>query len=128
MITEESNKQQQEENDETAAQRNVTWEKNHRLITKVICKLLWETESWPTKAEIARKTGLSLPTISKHLVQFEQEDFMIEVMDQFKFMSSKMLAMLCQFAMQGDMKAMRLSFEIMGVLKKGSARVKEKDS
>ena len=99
--------------------RTQEWESNHIAITKAISLLIRQNERWPTKTEIAEESKLSRPTVYVHLKDFRQEDLVGAEMGELKFMSSKILARLTERAMDGDIKAMRLSFELMGILKKG---------
>jgi hypothetical protein len=121
MMTEETkSKLYGGKNTETSgADKNPTWENNHVLITNAVAKLIRDNERWPTKTEICTACGLSRATVYKHLAQMELADQMGEAMDELKFMSGKVLARLCEFAMDGDIRAMRLAFELMGALKKG---------
>jgi hypothetical protein len=100
-------------------ERSRTWEINHIAITKAIVHLIRQNERWPNKGEIAEEAKLSRPTVYVHLKSYNRDDLMGVDLEEFKFMSSKILARLTQRAMDGDMKAMRLAFELMGVLKKG---------
>ena len=121
MITTETNTTQNgEDNMETAPLgKNPTWERNHVTITDAIDQLVRRNERWPTKTEIAEESGFTRATIYRHLEQFGQEDYAIEEMNELKFMSSKLQAKMCEKAMDGDVKCMRLAFEVMGVLKRG---------
>ena len=100
------------------ANGNQTWKNNHRLITKVMAKLIRHYERWPTKAEVIEASGLSKATVYKHYKQLMQEDMMAEELAQFKFISSGVSANLYVSAVGGDIKAMRLSFEVAGILKR----------
>ena len=116
MITEAIQATEQDGQEEVW-QRNVTWKNNHLVITKALAKLIKQREAWPRKAEIARETGLSRKTVYQHLEHFAIHPFMVEEIEQFKLMSGKVLANMCIKAIAGDIKAMRLSLEITGVLK-----------
>ena len=104
-------------NEQPEWQRNVTWKNNHLVITKALAKLIKQNEAWPRKAQIARATGLSRKTVYQHLEHFAIHPFMVEEIEQFKLMSGTVLANMCKKAIMGDIKAMRLSLEITGVLK-----------
>ncbi len=80
--------------DLTVFDKNQTWEKNHAAITKAIAKLIRQNEQVPSKAEIADETDLSRQRVHKHIKDFAQQDLVIEELEQFKFMSSKVLAKL----------------------------------
>jgi DNA-binding transcriptional ArsR family regulator len=103
--------------------RTQEWESNHIAITQAICWLIRQNERWPTKTEIAEESKLSRPTVYVHLKDFRQEDLVGAEMGELKYMASKILAKLTEKAMDGDVKSMRLSFELMGILKKGKSAV-----
>ena len=107
-------------NKETSTEdRNPTWEANHVLIIEAMDKLMRDNERWPTKVEIIEACGLSRATVYKHLAAMNLAELLGEALDELKFMSGKVLAKLCENAMDGDIRAARLTFELMGVLKKG---------
>ncbi len=97
--------------------KNQTWENNHILITRAIALLIRQNERMPSKAEIAVQAGLSRQTVHKHLKQFGNSTIAEEQLEQFNFMASKVLAKIIELAMDGDVRAARLSLEIMGILK-----------
>ncbi len=122
MTEETRNKLYGTENKETSTpDRNATWEANHVLIAKAMDKLIRDNERWPTKTEICEACGLSRPTVYKHLAQMNLAELLGEALGELKFMSGKVLAKLCENAMNGDIRATRLTFELMGALKKGRA-------
>jgi hypothetical protein len=116
--------QTEEEGDST--ERNPIWEDNHVRITLAMDWLLRENERWPTKTEIARRSGLSRQTVHKHLEDFDKEDYGAENVKGLRFMSSKLMMRMCQKAMDGDAKCLRLAFEMTGDLKKGRNAVNGK--
>jgi predicted transcriptional regulator len=120
MIETENNKQSADENLQMdILEKNQVWEDNHTAITKAIAQLIRHEERWPTKAEIAEETGLSRTTVYKHLAEIGKQDLMAETIDDLKCMSSMITAKLCELALGGDAKSMRIAFELMGLLKKG---------
>ena len=50
-------------------------------------------------------------------------DLMGEALGELKFMSPKIVAVLFGQIVEGDIKAMRLAFELMGALKKGKGAI-----
>ena len=102
-----------------ATDRNPTWEANHVLIEQTMDKLIRDNERLPTKTEIIETCGLSRATVYKHMAEMNLAELLGDGIDEVKFMSGKMLAKLCENAMDGDVKAMKLAFELMGLLKKG---------
>jgi hypothetical protein len=98
--------------------KSSVWEYNHLVITDAIAKFMRLYGVMPTKAAIAEETGLSRPTIDKHIAAYKTQPEFKAQMEQFKFMAPKMLANVFKFAGCGDMKAARLYFEIVGALNK----------
>ena len=93
------------------------WESNHALITKAIHELMCSLGRVPTKKELAIKTGLSRPTVHKHLHGFAMHPLFVDKEEQFQILSSNVMAKVYEFAMLGDPRAARLYFEITGKLK-----------
>ena len=94
--------------------KNQLWESNHNKITATISILIEEYGRMPSKVEIAKKTGLSRQTIHKHLKEYKTHPLFLGQMEQFSFMSSKLLAKVFQYAINGDMAAAKLYFNIIG--------------
>lgn len=97
------------------------WEHNHNQITWAISALLQERGRMPTKTEIAIKTELSRQTVHKHLKEYTNHPQYLEQIEQFRFMTSKVLAKVFQFAVNGDTGAAKLYFNVMGYLNNGQA-------
>ena len=96
--------------------KNQLWENNHYKITVAITKLMEDHGKMPTKNMIADETGLSRQTIHKHLKDYATHSLYAEEMRKFKFMSDRVLAKVYKYAMNGEVKAARLYFEVMGNL------------
>lgn len=94
--------------------KNQLWESNHNQITWAISTLTQEYGRFPSKTEIANKTELTRQTIHKHLKEFISHPQYIEQQEQYRFMASKVLAKVFYFAVNGDMKAARLYFDVIG--------------
>ena len=94
--------------------KNQIWENNHVLITNAIANIIREYHIMPTKSAIAEKTGLSRPTVDKHLSEYTSNPQYLQQIEQFHFMSNKVLARVYQFAVDGNIKAARLYFDIIG--------------
>lgn len=75
-----------------------------------------EYGSMPSKNQIAAKTELSRQTVHKHLKEYTSDPRFLEQIEQFRFMTSKVLAKVYQFAINGDMRAAKLYFEVVGNL------------
>lgn len=103
----------------SSATKNQLWENNHNQITFAISTLMQEYGRMPTKTEIADKTELSRQTVHKHLKDFISHPLYFEQVEQFKFMTSKVLARVFHFAVNGDMQAAKLYFSVMGNLNTG---------
>lgn len=96
--------------------RNQYWESNHNRIIKIISDCIQNYGRMPTKTEIADESGLSRQTIHKHLKEYANHPQYLGQIEQFRFMTSKVLAKVFQFAVNGDMGAAKLYFSVMGCL------------
>jgi len=92
--------------------KNELWESNHNQITWAISNLMNENNRMPSKAELAEKTGLSRQTIHKHLKEYKVHPQFIGQLEQFRFMTEKVLAKVFHFAVNGDMRAAKLYLEM----------------
>lgn len=101
--------------------KNQIWENNHNLITWAISTLMKEYGRMPSKTEIATKTELSRQTIHKHLNEYTNHPQYLGQIEQFRFMTSKVLARVFQFAVNGDTRAAKLYFNVMGFMNNGQA-------
>lgn len=99
--------------------KNELWESNHIEITCAISNLMQEYGRMPTKTEIANKTELSRQTVHKHLKEYSNHPQYLGEIEQFRFMTSKVLAKVFKFAVNGDMRAAKLYFNIMGFMNNG---------
>lgn len=99
--------------------KNQLWEYNHNQITWAISTLMQEYGRMPTKTEIATKTELSRQTVHKHLKEYATHPQFLGQMEQFRFMTSKVLAKVFQFAVNGDTAAAKLYFNVMGFMNNG---------
>jgi hypothetical protein len=96
------------------ATKNQIWEVNHNQITWAISTLMQEYGRMPTRNEIANKTELSRQTVYKHLKEYSSTPLFQEQVEQFRFMTSKVLAKVFSYAVNGDIRAAKLYFEIVG--------------
>jgi hypothetical protein len=101
-----------------ASTKNQLWEYNHHVITCAISKLMREQGCMPPKNAIAEETGLCRQTVAKHLKEYKTQPEYIAEMEQFKFMAPKILANVFRFASNGDIKAARLYFDVVGAINK----------
>lgn len=97
--------------------KNQLWEMNHNNITWAISTLIQESGRMPSKTEIATKTELSRQTIHKHFNEYKTHPQYLGQIEQFSFLSSKVLAKVFQFAINGDIGAAKLYFNVMGFMK-----------
>lgn len=101
--------------------KNSVWEYNHLAISNAISNFMCQHGVMPAKNAIAEQTGLSRQTVAKHFREYTAHPQFTAETEQFKFMAHKMLAGVFKFASNGDMKAARLYFEMIGVLNKPPA-------
>lgn len=97
-----------------AEDKNRRWEYNHNQITWAISTLMQEGGRMPTTHEIALKAELSRQTVHKHLKAYATDEQFHEIAEQFRFMSSKVLARVFKFAVNGDIRAAKLYFDVVG--------------
>ncbi len=72
----------------------------------------------PSKSYLEKETKLSRPTIDKHLKEFASNPHYLDYTNQMKFMFHKVVSRLLASALQGDVKASRLLFEMTGQFNK----------
>lgn len=96
--------------------RNERWECNHNSITWAISTLMQEYGRMPSKTEIATKTELSRQTVHKHLKEYANHPQYLGQIEQFRFMTSRVLAKVFKFAVNGDIGAAKLYFNVMGFM------------
>jgi hypothetical protein len=96
--------------------KNQVWEYNNSKITIAISTLMQQYGRMPSKTELAEETKLSRTTIHKHLKEFGTHPLYLEEMEQYKFMASKVLTKVFSFAVNGDVLAAKLFFNVVGNL------------
>lgn len=96
--------------------KNQLWEYNHLKINQAITALVEKYGSMPSKSEIAQETGLSRQTIHKHLKEYTNHPMYLQELEHFKFMTSNVVAKVFQKAMNGNIGAAKLYFNVMGCL------------
>ena len=94
--------------------KNQLWEINHTNITCAISNLMQEYGRMPSKTEIASRTELSRQTIHKHLKEYKTHPQYLIQNEQFAFMTNKVLSKVFQFAVNGDIGAAKLFFNVIG--------------
>lgn len=95
--------------------KNQLWEYNHNQITWAISTLIQDYGRMPSKTEIAVKTELSRQTVHKHLKEYKEHPLYLGQIEQFRFLTSKVLARVFSFAVNGNIGAAKLFFNIVGV-------------
>jgi len=98
--------------------KNQMWEYNHFVISGAISKFMREYGIMPDQSTIAEETGLSRQTVAKHLKEYKTHPAYAAQLEQFKFMAPKIMAKVFKFAVNGDVKAARLYFEMVGAINK----------
>jgi hypothetical protein len=104
-----------------ASTKSDIWEYNHSLISSAVSNYMRKNGVMPAKSDIARETGLSRQTVAKHFCAYKRHPEYTSTMEQFKFMAPNVLANVFKHALNGDMKAARLYFEMVGATKKQPA-------
>jgi hypothetical protein len=94
------------------------WEHNHFIISNAITALIRRYGCMPPKTLIAEETGLSRPTIAKHLEGYKTHPEFRRELEQYKYMGTKVLSSIFKLASDGDVKAARLYFEMVGAINK----------
>ncbi len=85
-------------------------------MTWAIATLMQEYGRMPSVAVIANKSELSRQSIHKHLKEYATAPLFLEIQEPFRFMTSKVLARVFKFAVNGDMRAAKLYFDVLGNL------------
>ncbi len=98
--------------------KNSVWEHNHIVISKAVAGLMQQHGIMPPLNAIAEQTGLSRQTVAKHLKEYKSHPQFITEIERFKFMSHNLLANVFNIASNGDMKAARIYFEMIGAINK----------
>ncbi|HEY2581753.1 MAG TPA: hypothetical protein VGI43_08105 [Mucilaginibacter sp.] len=99
-----------------ASTKNQLWEYNQMVISRAISKYMCANGCMPPKTLVAEETGLSRQTVVKHFKEYKTHPEHIASVEQFKFMAPKVLASVFKNAVNGDMKAARLYFEMVGAI------------
>ena len=94
--------------------KNNLWEVNHSKITNSMSRLIDKSGRMPASSELAEDTGLSRQTIYNHLKEYSTHPLFLEQSEQFRYLTSKVLAMVYRLAINGDVKAAKLYFDAVG--------------
>lgn len=89
--------------------RNQQWEINHQKIIRAINSYFREYPgSPPSVSHIAAEAGLSRPTVYKHLKEGAGSHRYQQELDNFRYMTVKVLGILYTLVQQGDLKAIKI--------------------
>jgi len=97
-----------------ASTKSDIWAYNHALISRAVANYMRANGVMPAQHIIVRETGLSRQTVSKHLKEYKHHPEHAAQMEQFKFMAPSVLANVFKYALDGDMRAARLYFQMVG--------------
>jgi len=121
-LTHEPIDEPQEEGDE----KGITWEANHKKIVKAINESLRAYRATPPSVtELSRLTGLSRQTIYSHLKEYSTHPVHCQSTEMFDLMKFDVMMRLCSEALSGDMRAIRLYLQVVGMVKQQSGLVKK---
>ncbi len=93
--------------------KNTIWERNHYTIRLGILKYVEECGMMPTVGKIAEISKLSRTTVHKHLKDFDTAQLFGEQMQTYKMGLLCIMDLTMQMAMKGNLKAMKLYFDMM---------------
>lgn len=93
---------------------NDIWEENHAAIIGFIHNTLVNTGAMPTKRDVMRHTGLSRPTIDKHLKEYKKHKVYEEQEENLKMLKNTLMTKLYHSACCGNTGAAKLFLEQMG--------------
>lgn len=102
----------------TVTSKNQLWEHNQQTISSTITAYMRQHGVMPSKSLIAQQTGLSRQTVIKHFKEYKTHPEHVAEMEQFKFMAPRVLSSVFKFALNGDVRAARLYFEMVGAANK----------
>src|SRR5579863_618136 len=97
-----------------ATTKSDIWANNHSRISGAVSRYMRENGVMPAQNIIARQTGLSRQTVAKHFAAYQRHPERAAEMEQFKLMAPNVLANVFKYALNGDMRAARLYFEMVG--------------
>jgi DNA-binding phage protein len=103
----------------TPTTKNQIWECNHNQITAYIADLMQEYGRMPSVTEIAERAQLSRQTVHKHLKEYATHPVYLGQVEQFRFMTAKVLAKVYRYAVNGDVSAAKLYLSFVGNIGNG---------
>ena len=84
------------------------WEINHQKINNAVRTFVNKYGTMPTKSHLAKETGLSKPTVYKHIQAIKTSPIITEQNELFGLMTKQVLGKLLQTALRGDVAAAKL--------------------
>ena len=100
---------------EESNNNSLVWERNKYVIKEAIVNHLQGAKGLPNISTISKKTGLSRPTVYKHLEFIQTDEFLLTENLKLKAIYSELVGVIGLNALQGDMKAAKLFLEIINV-------------
>jgi len=92
---------------------NDIWNTNHEQINQAIANFLQKYGTMPSSNRIAKETGLTRVTVTRHLKEYREHPQYAERVDNYRFMKSDVMAKVLAQAVEGDLKAAKLYFELL---------------
>ena len=93
--------------------KNALWGRNHIYITNSIHNYIEKNGIMPPVSEIAIDTKISRQSIYKHLKEWEASPQNQALMSNFKILKHKVIAKVTKMALNGNMKAAKLYFDVV---------------
>ena len=101
--------------------KNDIWEYNHTRINEAVSAYIQQHGAMPAKSTIANQTGLSRQTVAKHFKEYKRHPEFGAQMEQFQFLAPQVLSNVYRCAVNGNMRAARLYFDMVGATGKPAA-------
>lgn len=95
------------------------WEYNHTRILYAITSMIKESGRMPTRSEIATRVQLSRTTVYKHLKEYATHPLYLEQLQKMRMLATNVLTKVYTAAMNDDIGAAKLYFNVMGMLQNG---------
>jgi len=89
------------------------WSIDHINIKAALSDFVIDCNRMPSLLELTGRTGTSAETIRKHINEYESHGNYTEQQALFKILGEKILAKVAKYAIEGDVKAARLYFEVV---------------
>lgn len=94
--------------------RRQVWETNHAEISRHLHNYVIQNRRPPTRNQLAELTGLSRQTITLHLREFNETETYRHERKAFRLLSNRVLSKMYDVALDGNVRAARLFFEMTG--------------